>query len=306
LPEVAASNGKVALAEIVDGGIDLPMDKRVSIKEFRFRMPAGAKQGADTWYLMRVDLEVIFARGSRKGSVLVSGYTNDRAAAQIEFYTEQNSSGTQVTSWDSADAINGPDAGRFKSNRGHVRYVNYLQLSGVKPGINILTFAAERFGHPAISKINIGPASGIYASPNGPVDLDVNAHFSDDGLEVGESTHLEVEVTNASRGPAKDVELTVQPASSHLFIETPAIKQIKEFHRSTTRDFVVGSSQPGLLTVEVNAVAPNESEASSVVSTVVSSEEESGIDIRVLGLVVGLLFAGCATVIAIRKRKATR
>jgi len=48
---------------------------------FRYRLPAGAREGADAWYLVRLHALVDFAPGTRRSLAYLTGATNARTAS---------------------------------------------------------------------------------------------------------------------------------------------------------------------------------------------------------------------------------
>jgi hypothetical protein len=263
--QVPESAGSVTLGELSGTSVILDPKPETASQSFELRMPEGATQGPDTWYLIRLDVSLTFSPDTPPGSVLVSAFVNGQATAQVEFYAERGSRGRPVTRWNSGDYIHGPNEGRFRGRTGHVQYANYLPFGGVRPGLADFTVEAERFGGAKAEEIEIGPSSGIYATEVGPVDLEVTADLSDDELRIGESSRLEVEVTNRSSRVAKDVQVVVLPQSKHLFVDGPNERSIAAVDGSARTEFTIGRNRAGKLRVGVVAVASNGSEASTSV-----------------------------------------
>lgn len=293
VPLVSGSNGSVTVRQLAGKAVVMPARKVLEERSFKFRFPPGAAQGPDTWYLLRMDATVVFAPGSPPGSVVVSGYTGRYAGAQVEFFAERHKGGGTGTSWSTVDLLKGSSEGRSKGRRAHISYRNFAQIRGVEPGLSVLTFEVERFGKARVQSVEIGPESGVYATPAGPVELEVGGGFADDELAVGETGELIVEVSNKSPRIEEDIEVTVQPRSDRLFVKGPAQQKIERLDGSAELRFAVGRSQPGELKVVATAVAPNENEAQAVLSAEVGDDEGAKwMWLALLGL--GALTAGAA------------
>jgi hypothetical protein len=294
-PVVSGSHGTVTLDRIAGGGISLDPRRSSEMRSFEFRFPPGAQQGPRTWYTIHLDVAVTFTAGTGPGSVLVSASTNGAAAAQVEFYPARSLGGDPFTTWDSVDIFNGDRRGRVKGHRAHVSYENVLQFSGVKAGLSILTFEAEHFGEADVAAIEIGPKSGVYATLDGPVELDIDGGFAQGSLDVGEAGDLAVKVSNTSPRPTRDVEVKVQPHSDRLFVKGPVARHIDELDGATTVHFTVGRTKPGRLGVLAKAITPNGEEASAVLSTEVQPRE-SGAPWTIAAVIALLAVVGAALI----------
>jgi hypothetical protein len=294
-PALTGSHESVTLEEL--NGTSLSLSPKGSASErFAFLLPEGVTQGPDTWYLLRMNVTVTFGSSGGHGSVLVGASTNGRAAAQVEFYPERNRSGRSRVSWDTADLIHGAYDGRAGGRSARVEFVNYLQFKGVMGGANTLTFEAETFGRTDVQDIEIGPASGVYATPIGPPGLVMEANFSDDELRVGEPGALEVKVSNLHGRPVKDVVVELQPRSPHLFTKGPVSAAIPRVDGTAVRRFQLGTTQPG--SIRVMALAEHRSGANAqAVATAVTSEREAlgtGWRLGLAAALTGALLTGFA------------
>lgn len=277
VPIVTEPEGKITLAELAGGDISLSGDRAVDARSFGFNFPLDAEQGPDTWYLIRLDASVTFAPHSGPGSVLISGFSRGQAGAQVEFFPGRTESGKAFVTWGSVDLIRGQAEGRSSGSEASVRYRNYLPFKGVEPGPANLTFQLERLGEAEVTEVRIGPASGIYATPAGPVELKLEAHTPDAGvLTTGEPTRLEVEVTNTSPRRAREVVISLQPQASHMFVDGPALRRVKDLEGSRTVEFTIGRSRPGTLRVKAVAAAANGAEALSVLEAEVDDRDAGG------------------------------
>lgn len=307
-PIVTGSHGSVTLDQIAGGNSSFTSEHRIEARSYEFHFPPHAAQGPDIWYLIRLDVSIVFASGAESGSVLVSGFTDDQAAAQVEFYPGRDKRGRPVVRWDSIDLIRGSSAGRRHGEEARVHYVNYLQFKGVRPGSSTLTFQVERFGGARTSEVRIGPSSGVYATPAGPVELKLSADFPDEGvLAVGEPAQLEVDVANKSPRVAENVTVTVRPQSSHLFIDGLAQRTIERIDGAATTHFTIGRTRPGRLRVKVLAAAPNGSEALAVIESEVTDDGDGREFTQWIALAIGAIaITGGAALVRRRKVRGTK
>lgn len=303
-PVVVDADGGVSLSRVTGGGISFPVARGAEARSFPFTFAPGADQGPDTWYLIRLDVSVAFEPDAKAGSVLVSGFSRGQAGAQVEFYPGQTKGGKPTVNWASVDLIRGQAEGRSRGRKAQVHYLNYLPFAGVHPGPSTLTFQVERFGGARVSEVKIGPASGVYATEQSPVELEVAADIPDEEVvDAGEPTRLEVEVTNTSARVAHDVAVTVMPQASHMFVEGPARRTIKRLQGTETASFTIGRTRPGKLRVKASASAPNGAEGLAVVEAQVAegTDEEKSF-VPWIGLAAAAI-AIAASAVLFRRRK---
>lgn len=299
---VEGDHGSATVGEILGKPATFRAEERVERKSFQYYMPSGAKQGPDTWYTLRLTATVTFARDSGPGSVLISGSTNGRAGAQIEFYARRDRRGRPRTNWESVDIIDGNRWGQVSGPSATVQYENFLQLSGVQPELNRLSFETETFGAAEVESVTIRPASGVYATPDGPAEPQVIGTFVDDSLEVGESGQLDLTVSSSNSRNLEDVEVSVRPRSPRLFIGGSPIRRVSRLtEEGTTANFSIGRSSPGKLRVLVTAVATNGAKASTLVSAEVSEAKSDDLPWSVLA---GLgLLSGMGMLLVVRRKR---
>jgi hypothetical protein len=276
VPELSGERDRVTVGEVTGTGLSLTPTNGIAGQILRFIAPAGAKQGPDTWFMLRMTATATFAPAAGDGgSVLLSALTNGKAAAQIEFYPERDGTGSRTVAWESADLIHGSTDGRQHGRSARVEFENYLQLRGIHGGENQLVLQAERFGGAAVESVVIEPSSGVYMTPVGPVSLSVDAEFTDDSVSVGEPTELQVQVVNHSPRDAKNVEVTVAPQSPHLFTESGVSRKVSRLDRVATSRFVVGSSKPGTMRIGIRAEDALGNAANGFASTRVDASERA-------------------------------
>jgi hypothetical protein len=302
-PEVLEAGGRATLDQLAGGAISLSTDREIENRTFRFYLPAGAKQGPNTWYTMHLNVEATFARDTGKGSLLVSALTNNRGAAQVNFYPGRRLDGSLAPRWSGVNIFDGSVGELGKGRSARANYVNLLQISGVKPGLNTLTLQAQRFGKARLSSVKIASTSGVYTTSAGPVELALSGTFTEPPPKVGKTGNLRVKLLNKSPRPAEGVEVTVQPLSPHLFIDGPSTRVMPKFRRSRAVDFRVGSSAPGPLRVGAVAFTVNGERASTEIVTHINSEDGDSPSFWRFGVVIGLLGLGAGAAMTWRRNR---
>lgn len=175
----------------------------------RYRLPAAAKQGEDRWYLLRLHSTLHLAEDTGAGFVYVSAETNGRTAAQNRFEVFIANS-EPVIHWDTVDIINGPQ--HFFSIGTHVDtiFVNYLQRSGVIPGMNALTVSVETIGDARVEQVVVGDDSGIARTPLSPPRVTMEAVGPEHGVGLGDTFRVHVRLADSGGYSSRDVNLSMR------------------------------------------------------------------------------------------------
>ena len=169
---------------------------------FRYRLPAGAREGADAWYLVRLHALVDFAPGTRRSLAYLTGATNGRTASLTRLVVAP---GNGPVHWSSFDQLDGLVTRTTPGRRVEVINENFLQFGGVRPGVNTLSFAVDQLRSARVRAVRILPDSGIEITGAGPAELTADASVSRAGVRVGEPFHVRVVVANPSRRPASQI-----------------------------------------------------------------------------------------------------
>jgi hypothetical protein len=130
----------------------------------RYTLPDDAKQGSGLWYTVRLHL-LVFVRHSA-GTCIVSASTNDDAAAQIEVTTRSTGATFDSLGWIDGHRIWHEDADVVA-----LRFQNYLQVNGVRPGRNVLSVKTETLAGHCVSKVVVLPDTGIGTTRTRPDEL---------------------------------------------------------------------------------------------------------------------------------------
>jgi hypothetical protein len=133
---------------------------------FSFDFPKDAAQGPRIWYVLHLHFEVVLAPDS-DGIVLVSASTNERTAAQVEIEARPG----QPMAHSAISLIDGRTRTVADSRSADVRFSNYLQQEGVRPGPVRFSVSAETLGGARVERLTVFDDSALEATTNAPYTL---------------------------------------------------------------------------------------------------------------------------------------
>jgi hypothetical protein len=173
---------------------------------FRFRVPAGARHGSTSWYLLHLDVELTLAPSTRQGAVQASGLVNGFAACQIN-YTVTRARGAVRVATNQFDLVDGVKRSTTFGRLVEGQQTNYLQRRAVRAGTNDLAIQVQQYGHARVQQIRILPHTAILVSPLAPAKLHLQVATSSQTINPG--SEFTVKTTLSARGgrPAKQVRL---------------------------------------------------------------------------------------------------
>jgi hypothetical protein len=207
-PVLIDSFGVWTLRQLGATDMLFPVDGDFQAPLVSYRLPSGASQGPDTWYMIHLHFQIEFAEDSADGgSAYVSASTNAYACAQIEFKTARANDALTVT-WSSAGLLNETEE-ISSSPLIEVPFSNYLQTSGVRPGCNILTLQLEQYEGAKVKSLRVFDDSGIEYTPLAPPGLELGLTLPEDrvGLRVGDTFSIKYELANHGGPPVTDVSV---------------------------------------------------------------------------------------------------
>jgi hypothetical protein len=190
-------------------------------RSFDFRLPEGARQGSDAWYLIRLRYRLTFARESGPGLAWVIGDTNGRTSAQVEYTVARRSGGLRVRRT-SVDLVNGQLARTFASRTDSVTFTNYLQLEGVRGGENELRIRLEESGLTRVERLELLPGTAIVRTGRSPYPLALEARLLDERVRAGEAFRVGVTVSNRTGERLRDV--VVRPQHAFELVSDPGLR----------------------------------------------------------------------------------
>ena len=186
-----------------------------------FGLPAGAKQGPKDWYLVRLHMRVVIAPDSGPGKIDISATTDSAACGLIAFRVGRSTGGPTVT-WTSVGIVDGVRSGTSVSGTIELRYANYLQIGGVRPGSNDLDFQISQHGSARVAEVRFLDDSGIEFSPLGPANVRLTAERASSApVHVGQRFAVRVALRNRGERAARNIRVSVTYPTKLLSLVTP-------------------------------------------------------------------------------------
>jgi hypothetical protein len=230
-----------------------------------FWLPAGARQGPRKWYLIRLHFRITFEQEAGTGGALVSGLTNRRSAAQIKFDIPIRGKRALIH-WNTLDYIRGYQGHRTRSRTIDVRFANYVQFAGVRPGRNSFAVQYESFGKLGVKSLVVLRDSGIEVTSLSPARLKIRVSNPPTRVRRGSDFAVAYTLTNTGSQVARNVEITARADDN--------IHSLKE---NTRRERYLRGSLSG--TMHFRAVAPG---SAAVLLLVKSGSNHPGVRIPIV------------------------
>jgi hypothetical protein len=290
-PVTVDADGRWTLARLGSGQLDVPVDRGPAAVTVRYRLPRGASQGPRTWYLIRLHFEITFAADSGPGIAYVSGLTNGRAAAQIKYRVTKRPNAAPEIRWSSVDLIRGRIERTAASRTVEVRFRNYLQLGGVRPGNNTLTVELERLRNVEVKRLRIFADSGIEVTRLAPAKLVLKPVLPVREVNAGEEFRVGFTLDNDGGRPARDVIVGVDFPRRVLTLLGPVDQRVARVRRRLTGSFRFRALRPGRYRLAL-AVRSSANRPLAVIDVPVSSSESSRAGRRLVSIIAGALIVG--------------
>jgi hypothetical protein len=166
-------------------------------QEVPFELPAGARQGEDAWYLVRLHYRIELEPHSRAGRAYVLASTNGEACAQITYLTRRDAEGLLVEQ-NELGLVRGARIVRSRSTVHELTFRNFLLLSGVRGGRNVLTVEVQQHEGARVRSVRVYADSAIERSPYGPARLDLEPVLDSRRVELGARFTVGFRVRNPS------------------------------------------------------------------------------------------------------------
>jgi hypothetical protein len=195
-----------------------------TLGQIQFTLPDNASQGPSAWYLIYLHVRFEIDETSEGGMAWFSASTNGFAAIQVKFEQSGRPSGTL---WSTVDLINGGTRAFSLAQVIELPVVNYLQVSGVKEGINFLTFDLRYVDNLKFRSVVVLNDSAIVRAPYAPPRLQLSATTPKASFNVGDTLPIVVRVANNS-WPAKDVSIRLVSVDSPRAVEDLAPVSFRE------------------------------------------------------------------------------
>jgi len=196
------------LKDLGYGELTLSCQENTETVSIQYILPDNAAQGPENWYILHFNFVIQFSEQSEPGRCYVTAAANNYTCAQIMFET-QREEGVLKIDYNTVDLMNGYNAWTTDARTIFVSFSNYLTVTGVKSGTNIMTFAVETYEGIDVTAIRILPSSGIEFTSMSPPDLKLDIMTLQDPPKVGEDFILGFKLKNIGDMPAKGVVVRV-------------------------------------------------------------------------------------------------
>jgi hypothetical protein len=189
----------------------------------------------------------------------VTGLTNGRAAAQIKFKASGRRSGPRRLTWSSVDLVEGRKERSTFRRTVEIRYQNYLQFAGVRPGPNTLTVRLERLGGLAVESLTVLRDSGLEVTRLAPPRLTLEPVLPHHRVRAEDEFQVRFTLSNSGDRPARDVVVGLEQPVRGLRVRGRAVHRFASVRRRASRGFHLRATRPGRhrLTISAGAVNAN-------------------------------------------------
>lgn len=226
-------------------------------------LPAGARQGPRTWYLVRLRVTGLATTQGRFGQAQLGMAINGYEGLQILLGPEDGSSVI-----DELDLLRGHIVRPLPAGRFHIDEANYVQIKAIRPGTATVTADLTTLTRAsAVSSITLEPGSGLYKAAYGPPDISVKTQRHLDLRDRGRGRVTAV-VTDDG-WPVRSADVTLSGGANLVVLGA------RTRHLGTT-----GPSQPRTVTWFVKARRPGR-DTLQVAATGATSEAQTRINVRV-------------------------
>ncbi len=183
---------------------------------FAYRLPRGARQGPGSWWKLRLHVRVRIDPRSPVGPVYVNASTNGRTCASIRFLVLRAHGRIEVVS-DALGLVNGREITRGPTLARDIRFENFLQYRGVRPGLNELELEVQRTSRARIRDVVFVPDSSLVHTRIGPATIRPALFLPGKAIHAGDSFDLRFRL--------------VQTAGARLTTGTAAVDYVDRFLR---------------------------------------------------------------------------
>lgn len=211
-----------------------------------FNLPADAAQGPATWYVLRLSADLSMNPSQpNQTSAGIIGATNGRVSHQVEL--ERRPEGIRLF-WNGL--LGGPHHEATTKPKATIKFDNYLQTTGVKPGKNTLELRIDQRGGNLVRQVTVRPGSGIYQASHPPEQLGLEAPQTVEATN-GEELAVPYTLTRASNRAA-DTPTRINVTAQGLQIHGPSSHTLDCIGERTSRRFTL-TGDPGNYIVRVSA-----------------------------------------------------
>jgi hypothetical protein len=153
---------------------------------FAYRLPTDARQGPGSWWKLQLHLRVRIDPRSPVGPVYVTASTNGRTCASIRFLVRRAHGRMEVIS-DALGLVKGREVTSGPTLTRGLRFENFLQYRGVRPGLNELELEVERTSRAKIRDVVFFRDSSLEHTRVGPASVRPSLFLPDASIHVGDA-----------------------------------------------------------------------------------------------------------------------
>lgn len=130
------------------------------------------REGSSAWYILNARLRMEFTRSVNGLAVSeVRVLTDGKMVAAVDIF-RGDLGGQKAVWWSSGEAFTGPGAGVDLANSLTLRFKNYLEIKGIRPGRNVLSFQLVNLTKmAAVREATLLPGSEIATTTVAPPGL---------------------------------------------------------------------------------------------------------------------------------------
>lgn len=166
--------------------------------------------------MLRLRLRLVLARDSGAGVVDITATTDSATCGLIELKVS-GTPGHRRIAWTSVGIVDGTHQGTVAGSTVALRYANYLQRSGVRPGRNDLDFQLAQHGRAHVAELRIyAGSSGIEYTSLGPANVRLTAGVPRTRYRVGQRFDLTFALRNVGERAAQRIRVHAQYPSGRL------------------------------------------------------------------------------------------
>lgn len=189
---------------------DHPSTGRVALGSAAFQLPPHAEQGPSTWYLLHLHASIAMEPGTA-GVATLAAATNGKGAGLVQI-----TPGRSGVAWAAPSLAEPSPSGLAKEGAFEISLPNYLEYTGVKGGLNTLTFEASSSFGARFARIYIFGDTCIEATPVSPERLRVGVRVFPPVPQSGHDFQVQFFLKNAGTRTINGLHLSLTPADPGL------------------------------------------------------------------------------------------
>lgn len=194
-----------------------------------FRLPPGARERPQHWYVLHLHLRVTIPPDSPQGTAYVVATSGRFASAEIRFEVRAG----KTVRWSALGYIDGVQSGVAHNGLVDLHFRNVMPYHSIAPGRNVLGLAVQELGARVARVVVLGD-SAIEYTPIGPAEIVVRA-TSPPKAVVGRPLPIDVVVSNRGGRPAANVQVSTGFSGSRLQLRGQASRTISTLGAGQSR-----------------------------------------------------------------------